>query len=241
MAAFSAACSTPGIDMIELDVRLSRDGEVIALHDRTLQRTTTGNGRARSYTTAELKQLDAGSWFDPAFATERIPTLREVIDLVRGKRWLNIELKSDFWFRERPGVLERAVVETVNDCGYEDDVLYSSFDHRLIANLKRMYPRAHVGVIYNIWHDFGRLPSKLAARAHASVFVCAKFELTRSMLRDAQRAGLAVYVYTLNSRQDVQKTVALGIHGVVSDVADEIVGVVRSSPGATSHSNKNSA
>jgi glycerophosphoryl diester phosphodiesterase len=227
MAAFEAAVATPGIDMIELDVRLTRDGEVVALHDRTLQRTSTGNGSARSYTAAELKQFDAGSWFSPEFSAQRIPTLREVIDLVRDRCWLNIEIKSDFFHREPEGLLERSVVETVKEAAYEEHVLYSSFNHRLIANVKRMYPHTATGVIYNIWHDFGRLPSKLAGRANASVFVCGRYELTPAMLRDARAHGLAVYVYTLNSRTDVRKTVELGVDGILSDVADEIVPFVK--------------
>ena len=82
LASFALAVNSPGIDMVELDVRLTRDEEVIVLHDRTLQRTTTGNGIARKYSLQELSKYDAGSWFEPAFQTERIPTLRQVLQLV---------------------------------------------------------------------------------------------------------------------------------------------------------------
>ena len=223
LAAFAHACESPGIDMIELDVRLSGDEQVIVLHDRTLQRTSTGNGAARRYSVAEIKEFDAGSWFDPAFSKERIPTLDETLALVDKRRWVNIELKSDFFFRERPELLERKVLEAVQRQGYEDLVLYSSFDHHMVANIKRLQPRASVGVLYNIYRDYGRMPSKLARRAGASVFVCARHELNRRMLEDAAAEHLAVFVYTLNSTVAVAKMLEMNVHGILSDVADDIV------------------
>lgn len=227
LAAFKLALQTPGIDMIELDVRLSKDEEVIVLHDRTLQRTTTGNGPARTYALQELKQYDAGSWFHPRFSAERIPTLREVFNLVQGRCWLDIEIKSDFWHRGPEGLLERRVLETVAEAGLSERVMYSSFDHQLIGRLKQMHPAAVTGVLYRIYRDFGRLPSKLVGRVGASVFVCGKHELTRAMIRDAQQHNIPLYVYTLNSTADVQNIMALGVQGIISDAADEVVSVVK--------------
>ncbi len=227
LAAFRLAVETPGVDMIELDVRLSRDEEVIVLHDRTLQRTTTGNGPARNYTLAELKKIDAGSWFHPRFATERIPTLHEVFEVVRERCCVDIEIKSDFLHREPEGLLEQRVLETVKQANAADRVMYSSFDHHLLANVKRMEPNAVTGVIYSIYRDFGRLPSKLVRRAEASVFVCARHELTKTMIRDAHHHGIPLYIYTLNSTTDVQKTMVIGIQGIISDTADDIVRIVK--------------
>ena len=213
--------------MIELDVRLSKENEVMVLHDRTLQRTSTGNGAARNYTVAEMKEFDAGSWFDPSFSTERIPTLREVLTLVNKRRWINIELKSDFFFPEKPEVLERRVLETVGELGCEECVMYSSFNHRMMANIKRFNPKAITGVLYSVGRDFGRMPSKLAGRVGASVFVCAKREVTKRMLNDARTNGIAFYVYTLNSTSSVSKMVELGVDGILSDIADNIVQFVK--------------
>jgi glycerophosphoryl diester phosphodiesterase len=227
LAAFRLALQTPGIDMIELDVRLSKENEVIVLHDRTLQRTTTGNGPARSYALHELKQYDAGSWFHPRFSSERIPTLREVFDLVRGRCWIDVEIKSDYWHREPEGLLERRVLETVAEAGFSDRVMYSSFDHQLIGRLKRIAPNAVTGVIYRVFRDFGRLPSKLTGRVGASVFVCGKHELTRAMVQDARRHNIPLYVYTLNSVADVRSITALGVQGIISDAADDLVTVVK--------------
>jgi glycerophosphoryl diester phosphodiesterase len=227
LAAFSRACETPGISMIELDVRLSRDEEVIVLHDRTLQRTSTGNGAARQYTTTEIKAFDAGSWFNRSFSDERIPTLEQVLALVNKRRWINIELKSDFFFPEPPGLLEHRVLETVKRLGYRDHVLFSSFNHRMVGTMKRLDEGAKTGVLYNIYRDYGRMPSKLARRVGADVFVCAKHELTQRMMEDAQRSGVAVYVYTLNSTAVVSKMIEMGVDGILSDIADDIVRFVK--------------
>ena len=227
LAAFSRACETPGIDMIELDVRLSKDDQVLVLHDRTVQRTSTGNGAARHYSVAEIGEFDAGSWFDPTFSKERIPTLEKVLAVVDKRRWMNIELKSDFFFPEQSGLLEHKVLETVRNLGYRDQVLFSSFNHRMVGTIKRLDPDAKTGVSYNIYRDYGRMPSKLARRVGADVFVCAKHELTQRMLHDAQHSGVAVYVYTLNSTAVVGKMIEMGVDGILSDIADDIVKFVK--------------
>jgi len=227
LASFSRACETPGIDMIELDVRLSKDDQVIVLHDRTLQRTTTGNGAARHYSIAEIKEFDAGSWFDPSFSNEWIPTLEEVLALVNKRRWVNIELKSDFFFPEKNELLERTVLDVVRNLGDRDHVLYSSFNHRMIGAIKRLDRGAKTGVLFNFSRDYGRMPSKLAGRVGAEVFVCEKRELTRRMLHDARQAGLAVYVYTLNSTAAATKMIEMGVDGILSDIADDIVKFVK--------------
>ena len=229
LASFALATMAPGIDMVELDVRLTKDDEVIVLHDRTLQRTSTGNGVARKHTLQELRSFDAGSWFAPSFRTEKIPTLLEVLQLVGTKRWVDIEIKSDPFQPERRGLVEEKVLAVVDQCKMRERVFYSSFDHHLIANLKRLVPGAVTGVLYNLFRDFGRSPSKLARRAEASIFICAKTELQRSMIDDARKHDIAVYVYTLNSIKDAQKMIQLGVDGIISDNADDIVSLVKHS------------
>lgn len=174
-----------------------------------------------------MRNYDAGSWFDPSFRTERIPTLLEVLQLVGSTRWVDVEIKSDPFQRDRRGLIEEKVLEVVDQCKMKDRVFYSSFDHHLVANLRRILPDAVTGVLYNLFRDFGRSPSKLARRANASIFICAKGELQPSMIDDARRHGIAVYVYTLNSIKDAQKMIHLGVDGIISDNADEIVSLVK--------------
>lgn len=227
LASFERAAETSGIDMIELDVRLSKDEEVVVLHDRTLQRTSTGNGPARNYTLEEIKRFDAGSWFHPMYSHQRIPTLREVFQQVGNRLWVDVEMKSDWLHREPPGLLEEKVLEVVSQSGMDDRVMFSSFHHQLLANIKKIKPSAVTGVLFNFSHDVGRFPSKLAERVGASVFVCAKRELSLRMVQDAHRHGIAVYVYTLNSVQDALRMMALGVDGIMSNNADDLLSDVR--------------
>ena len=139
---------------------------------------------------------------------------------------MNIEIKSDPFHKDSPGLIERKVLRVVSECEMDHAVLFSSFEHHLIANLKRMAPQAVTGVLFNFFRDFGRLPSKLARRANASVFICGKGELRPAMMEDAHRNEIAVYVYTLNSVKDAQKMVQLDVQGIISDSADKIVPLV---------------
>jgi len=227
LASFEKAASTSGIDMIELDVRLTKDEEVIVLHDRTLQRTSTGNGPARNYSLEEIRRLDAGSWFHKMFAKQQIPTLAEVFRQIGSRLWVDVEIKSDRLHREPIGLLEEKVLDVVHQCGMDDRVLFSSFDHKILANIKRIKSSAVTGVLFDFLHDFGHLSSKLAERVGAKVFVCATRELNRQMLDDAHKKDIAVYVYTLNSVQGAQRMLTYGVDGILSNNADEIVGVVK--------------
>jgi glycerophosphoryl diester phosphodiesterase len=230
LSSFQRALDIPGVSMIELDVRLTKDEEVIVLHDRSLQRTSVGNGHARAYTLAEIQRFDAGSWFHPNFAQERIPTLTEVLRKVKGRLWVDVEIKSDYLHREPEKLLEQRVLDVVAECGMLDQVMFSSFDHAILANLKKMNPDVVTGVLYNFSHDFLWMPAVLAHRVGATIFVCAKRELSRAMLHNAHAHGIAVYVYTLNSIQDAQKMVSYGVDGIMSNNADEIIEVLDSSP-----------
>jgi glycerophosphoryl diester phosphodiesterase len=227
LASFELAAKTDGIDMIELDVRTSKDNIPVVIHDRTLQRTSTGNGPVRNYSIEEIKCFDAGSWFHKSFADQHIPTLEEVLIGIGNRLWVDIELKSDFFPRLEPGVLEDRVLEVVQKCKMKNKVLYSSFNHKLLAYIRRKDPSAITGILYNFSHDFGRLPSVLAKRVGASVFVCAKREITRRMISDAHKNNIAVYVYTLNSVGDARRMLSFGVDGVISNNADEIINAVK--------------
>jgi glycerophosphoryl diester phosphodiesterase len=119
------------------------------------------------------------------------------------------------------------VLDAVYRCGMDDRVMFSSFDHRLLATLKKMKPSVVTGVLYNFSRDFGKLPSKLAEQVGAAVFVCAKRELTHRMVNDAHRHDIAVYVYTLNSVHGARRMLTYGVDGILSNNADDILSVVK--------------
>jgi len=144
LAAFLLA-SELGADGIELDVQLSRDGEIVVIHDLCLEATTDGAGPVRERTLAELKKLDAGSRFDPIHAGQRIPTLQEVIDAVGHRLLLNIELKTTSW---RDDGLAGAVVQAIEDNHLLDRTIVSSFNPLALRRVKKLQPGMAIGLLY---------------------------------------------------------------------------------------------
>ena len=139
LAAFEGAI-TAGADMIELDVCLTRDRVPVVIHDKTLYRTTDGKGLVSEHSLSELKELDAGSWFSAEFKGEAIPTLEELLQLVRGKILVNIEIKQDsFESPAPPDAIEVQICELVERLGMVDSVLISSFEHFIFPRILRWY------------------------------------------------------------------------------------------------------
>jgi glycerophosphoryl diester phosphodiesterase len=135
-----------GADGVELDVHLSRDGELVVIHDLTLDATTDGHGPVRAKTLAELRALDAGSWFAPSFAGQQIPTLQEVVDALGRQMRINIELKS---VSLKDDGLASAVVHLVQETGLLDRVVVSSFNPFALWRVRRLNPRIPVGMLYD--------------------------------------------------------------------------------------------
>ncbi len=129
-------------DGIELDVYLTSDGKLVVHHDHYLGRTNEGSGFIGDFTLAELKRLDAGSWFDSSFSGERMPTLDQVLDLGRGRTRYQIEMKSS------STALVHRVHETVSRSGLADAVDLTSFHVPLLVEASQLKPRCAIGVFF---------------------------------------------------------------------------------------------
>lgn len=143
LASFRSAIEL-GVDVIECDVHRSEDGDLAVIHDHLLDRTTNGSGLVRDHTMAELKRFDAGSWKDPRFAGERIPSLEEVLSVAKGRVGVAIEIKN--LPLAYPGI-EHAVVEAVRNAGMVQDVVLISFDHRSVKRVGELEPEILTGVL----------------------------------------------------------------------------------------------
>ena len=135
-----------GADVLELDVHLSRDRELVVIHDFTVDRTTDGKGYVKDLTVAELKRLDAGSRFSPALTHTRIPLLREVLEWAKGRVWLAIEIKSDWITYDG---IEAALVDQLQRAAMTDQVMVISFDHCCLKRVKDLAPDTTTGILYN--------------------------------------------------------------------------------------------
>ncbi|MCR5762005.1 MAG: metallophosphoesterase [Treponema sp.] len=150
LQAFRAAAKIEGLYGIELDIQLSKDGELVVIHDENLDRTTNGSGPVRNLTLKELKKLKIKAKSVGLFKKyECIPTMREVLDLLKPAclqkgLYINIELKNS---RVRYEGMEEKILSLVKDYGLEEKVLYSSFNGESISLIKKLNPSAKTGIL----------------------------------------------------------------------------------------------
>ena len=197
LAAFRAAIAA-GADMIELDVHLTRDNEVVVIHDDTLERTTNGKGNVAEKTLAELKSLDAGSWFNPRFAGERIPTLAEVLEIARGRILVNIELKKGKNFPYTMEELADRTLAVVEKAGMTDQVLFSSFDPAAVNRIREKNPRLPIALIVDKpWEK----PEDPGAGTRYPTLNCRTTVLNEENIRRAHAGGIQVHVWTVNTQE----------------------------------------
>lgn len=142
IASFQQAVAD-GADAIELDVQLSKDGKLVVIHDSTLERTTNGEGKVSDYTLAELKELDAGSWFDAKFSGEKIPTLQESLVWAKGKTKVDIEVKEGSAAEIEP----EALMSVIRETGMENEVAVTSFERDFIERTESEFPVLRTGVL----------------------------------------------------------------------------------------------
>ncbi len=226
MAAFRAAVAA-GADMIEFDVRMTRDFELVVHHDRSLGRTSDGSGRIWDLTLNDVRSVDAGSWHSRKFAGERIPTLRQVLEELPVSVGLDIEVKTD-GDRRRGVALPESVLLLVREARRESSVVVSSFDHNLLRRLHHLDRTLRVGALYVAVRDRFRSPSQIARRTGATMFICGRTQLRARHMRDARAAGLAVAVYGVNTQADLRAALHAGVDAVITDHPARIIRAIRS-------------
>jgi glycerophosphoryl diester phosphodiesterase len=219
LAAFRAAIDA-GCDMVELDVHLSRDREVVVIHDDTLERTTNGSGNVADSLFANLGRLDAGRWFAPRFAQERIPALSEVLALVRGRILVNIELKQG---KKLPYTPEQLADRTLDECKKADmldQVLFSSFAPNAIDRIREHNPELPVALITeNPW----RTPEEAGAGKLYPTLNCRAATLTGAGIGQAHAAGIRVHAWTVNTRPAMKRFIMLGVDGIITNHPDLLI------------------
>ena len=213
LAAFRQA-EALGAPMVELDVQLTRDREVVVIHDWTLTRTTNGRGRVASRTLAEIQRLDAGSWFDPHYAGERIPTLREVLDAIRAS--VNVELKA-----LGSDGLEARAYDAVAAANATERVVFSSFHAESLVRLRRYAPDATIAVLWTRKRLAAAL--RLAGRVGATALHIRKEATVAAEVRAAVAEGLEVRAWTVNDPADFTHLQSFGVSGVFTDFPERFL------------------
>lgn len=224
LAAFLLAAEM-GADGIELDVHLSADGKAVVIHDDTVDATTNGHGRVSQMTLAELKALDAGSWFAPNFAGEGIPTLEEVFETVGHRLLINVEIKVEKG--HHPPEQEAETVRLIEDHGLVDRVIISSFNPVSLRRVRKLNPHIALGLLYaqaetNLFPFIATLMGTRYKALHP------QFTLVNPQyMQKARDRGLYVNVWTVNKAQDMHSMLALGVDAIITNYPDTLRDVLK--------------
>src|SRR5712691_8575390 len=197
MAAFRRAVEL-GAMFIETDLQLSRDARFVAVHDETLERTTNGEGPVHEWTLAELRELDAGSWFGGEFIGERVPTLEEILRFAR-------ETDVIFYLELKPCAPWGA-------------------EHALVAAVRRLDPTLMTGLLAEVPH--ANLIER-ATLVGARQLALRGDLVTPERLAEARRHDLQVVTWTINHPAHMQALMEAGVDGIFTDYPDRLLAVHR--------------
>lgn len=213
LAAFKLAVQQHA-DAIELDAKLSADGQVVVMHDDTVDRTTNGTGQVKSLSLPELKRLDAGSKFNPAYSSERIPTLAEVFETVGQQIFINVEVKN---YTSPIDDLSDKVISLVKEYGLESSVMLSSFNMIALIRARSLLPKIPLGLITVRGLGDLTLRSKLVRLGPLFAFHPNYLDVTPKLVGAAHRANSRIHTYTVNQPDTMQQLFTAGVDGIFTD------------------------
>ncbi|MEK5205878.1 glycerophosphodiester phosphodiesterase [Psychrobacillus sp. FSL H8-0510] len=216
IAAFKAAAKLP-IHGVEFDVHMTKDHELVVIHDETINRTSNGTGFIKDMTLAELKKFDFGSWYSHEFKKETIPTLREVLYVFKDTpHHLNIELKSDVFPYEG---MEQAVLQMLKDYRLEARVVISSFNHEMVRNVKQLAPPIETAVLFM---EVMIEPHKYADVVGADALHAFFPTVLRKMGAEAIGSGKKVRVFTVNDEKYADLLKRIGVDAIFTDYPEKM-------------------
>ncbi len=211
-----------GVDLVEVDIHLTADGHPVVIHDRTVDRTTDGSGPVDGLTLEEIRKLDAGKWRDPAYRGERIPTMEEALDLVKGRAGLLIEAKTE-------EAAERAVT-VIRSMRAQAHVVIQSFHGVAVRAVNRMDRRIPTAFLMTGGESALRRKSgvvkrvlKLGANALSLKYTAARPDLVGVFLSRA----MGFWVWTVDNEADMRAMVEMGVGGIITNHPDKLNAVLQ--------------
>lgn len=207
-----------GADGVELDVQLTKDGEMVVVHDEEIDRVSDGSGFVKDYTLAELKTLNFNKTH-PEYQDVKIPTLREVYEALKPTGMtINVELKTGiFWYKD----LEKKVLELTKEMEMEDRVIYSSFNHYSIQQMKKIVPEAETAYLYS---DVILNVTEYAKNTKVDGLHPAVYHVKMAdFLKEYLGSNLNVRVWTVNEKADMKWLIDAGVTAIITNYPDMAV------------------
>ncbi len=215
MAAFKMSLAA-GVDGIELDIHRCSTGELVVIHDDDVNRTTDSVGNVQDISWPELQRLDAGSWFDPRFSDERVPALRDVLDLIAGKIILNIEVKNtpiDY------SGIEEDLLDMLQDYPKET-IIISSFDHKLVQKFAKLDDSLNLALLADgLFIDVNAYAKQMNAKFWHPCFG----SLREDAVEEAHAGGLQINAWTVNAPRDWAQAMRMKLEGIVTDDPEGLI------------------
>ena len=211
-------------DILEFDVRFTKDKVLVIMHDESVNRTTNGRGRVSDLTLEEIKKLDAGRWFDKEFKGEMVPTLQEVFEKFGKKTRLAVEIKE---FKDKKLCLFMAeeCVRLAEKYDLENNVLFISFDHDVLKKIKEIKPSVNICLLFGlrkVSKDLikqNKLVDYINQYGGEGAFLNKKLA-KKSLIDDLKKHGLIVGIYTIDEASGAKRQVGLGVDMICSNKPD---------------------
>jgi len=217
-----------GVDMIEIDVNLTKDDIPILIHDESVEHTTNGKGSVSSFTLAELKQLDAGSWKAKEFAGERIPTLAEALDVAKGRVYLAVDLKNERAIPEMLKIIQRAGMKNdVVICGCDVPTAQKvrRFDDQMTivlsmdSELKELAQREDKS-------EFIREYIRQACYAHLGALNVNYKHVNEDLIKRAHLKALPVWTWTVDEEKDMRRLMDMGVDAIYTNWPERLLNIL---------------
>ncbi|QGQ94541.1 glycerophosphodiester phosphodiesterase [Paenibacillus psychroresistens] len=199
-----------GATAIELDVHVSADGEIVVCHDATIDRTTDSRGAIADLTVEQLKQADAGRWFNKAFTNERIPLLGEVFDAMPVDFPINVEIKSN----KHPQVVQKLIALMQNKAR-TNSVIVSSFGYEVLYALKRAEPEIRIGLLYDKPIDYRALAEWNKVKLYS---LHPHYKLVNhDYAKDVIAQGYMLYPWTIDNEVRMKELIENQVSGIITN------------------------
>jgi glycerophosphoryl diester phosphodiesterase len=219
ISAFDIAVSL-GADYIEVDVQMTKDGQLVAMHDVTVDRTTNGTGRIKNITYDNLAALDAGSWFSPKFKGERVPSLESILDRYEGRTGILIELKHPSIYPDMEEKLAAILSERFTSTEPPGNIIVQSFDTQSIQEFHELMPVIPTGVIIGT-SEFSSQEDIFAIDGFAS-FINPKAALVdANFMQQAKERNLNVFTWTVSDSKTARNLRNLNVNGIITNYPAE--------------------
>ena len=205
-----------GVDMIELDVHQTKDKKLVVIHDDILDRTTEGHGRVCELTLSEIKKYSAGKWFSTSFKKERVPTLKEVFELIKKRTKLLIEIKQ-------PGI-EKKLVNLIQQYDMTDNVICGSFYLKSVAKVKKLNPSIPVAFITG---SLKVEQIKDLLIRNINMIDIEFHNLTLDLLRKCHSYGFVVNAWNIDEEKDMKKFLEIGVDAICTNYPQRLKMLMR--------------